>query len=78
MPKSPPPNSYSIKSTFEPALQKSLSIQFGESRHKMESTGPLAVLKRNTNPGPGSYQLRSTLSQSAYSFPCDVNKEDKE
>lgn len=34
----------------------------------MEVTGPLASVRVNKNPGPGSYKLDSTLAKSAYSL----------
>ncbi len=34
----------------------------------MEATGPLASVKVNKNPGPGSYEIGSTLSKSSYSL----------
>jgi hypothetical protein len=41
---------------------------FGEGREEMQCTGPLANVRINRNPGPGSYELPSTLSKSSYSF----------
>lgn len=34
----------------------------------MQSTGPLSIIRTNKNPGPGTYDIPSTLSKSAYSF----------
>lgn len=34
----------------------------------MQCTGPLANVRTNKNPGPGTYELPSTLSKSSYSF----------
>ncbi len=52
-PKNPPPNSYNIKGTFSP--NASTGFGFGKGREEMEATGPLATVKINKNPGPGSY-----------------------
>ena len=84
MPKSPPPNTYIIKGLFEATAQRK-GTQFGESRQvelcsiqNMMSTGPLSTIKLNKNPGPGAYELRSTLSKSTYSFNAGTNLENKE
>lgn len=34
----------------------------------MQSTGPLAMVRLNKNPGPGSYELGDTLNKGAYSL----------
>lgn len=44
----------------------------------MEATGPLASVKVNKNPGPGSYDVGTTLSKSAYSLTGKPHEEDKE
>lgn len=44
----------------------------------MEATGPLASVKVNKNPGPGSYDMGTTLSKSAYSLTGKPHEEDKE
>lgn len=44
----------------------------------MQDTGPLALLKTNTNPGPGAYIQKSTLSKSTYSFAARHPIEDTE
>lgn len=44
----------------------------------MEATGPLANVRLNKNPGPGSYEQNSTLSKSAYSLTKKPQEEDKE
>lgn len=44
----------------------------------MEATGPLASVRVNKNPGPGSYEQNSTLSKSAYSLTRKPHEEDKE
>jgi len=43
----------------------------------MEVTGPLANVKLNKNPGPGSYELKSTLTKSGYSLTKKPHEEDK-
>ena len=65
-PKNPPPNSYNIKSGFAPNATHGFG--FGKGREEMEVTGPLATVKVNRNPGPGSYEVGTTLSKSAYSL----------
>ena len=65
-PKTLPPNTYNLKSCFSP--NHSLGFGFGKGREEMEATGPLATVKLNKNPGPGSYELGTTLSKSAYSL----------
>lgn len=44
----------------------------------MEVTGPFVKSKLNKNPGPGSYQHRSQLSQGAFSLRGKNYQEDKE
>lgn len=44
----------------------------------MEVTGPLAAVKVDKNPGPGSYRLNSTLSKSAYTLSGKPHEEDRE
>ncbi len=44
----------------------------------MEATGPLATVKVNKNPGPGSYEIGTTLSKSAYSLTGKPHEEDRE
>lgn len=44
----------------------------------MEATGPLASVKVNKNPGPGSYKIASTLSKSTFSLNGKPHEEDKE
>ena len=44
----------------------------------MEVTGPLASVRVNKNPGPGSYESNSTISRSAYSLTKKPHEEDKE
>lgn len=44
----------------------------------MEVTGPLLSVKQNKNPGPGSYQIPSSLSKSAYSLGGKLHEEDRE
>jgi hypothetical protein len=34
----------------------------------MQATGPLAVVRLNKNPGPGSYDHKDTLNKGAYSL----------
>lgn len=44
----------------------------------MEVTGPLLSVKKNKNPGPGAYQLPSTLNSTAYSLSGKPHEENKE
>ena len=44
----------------------------------MEVTGPLASVRVNKNPGPGSYETPSTMTRSAYSLTRKPHEEDKE
>jgi len=44
----------------------------------MEITGPLANVKINKNPGPGTYPIPSALSKSTYSLGGKIVEEDKE
>jgi hypothetical protein len=64
--KNPPPNTYTLPSNFSP--NKTHGFGFGKGREEMELTGPLATIKVNRNPGPGSYEINSTLTKSAYSL----------
>jgi hypothetical protein len=68
MPKSPPPNSYNIPTTFrqEPSLGKGFC--FGEGREEMTITGPLAETINNKNPGPGAYEPLKKTGKIAYSL----------
>ncbi len=43
----------------------------------MEATGPLATVKINKNPGPGTYEMGSTLTKSAYSLTGKCQQQDK-
>ena len=44
----------------------------------MQVTGPLVETIRNKNPGPGSYQLPSTLAKTTFTIGARNVKEDKE
>jgi hypothetical protein len=55
-----------------------MACGFGKGREEMEATGPLASVRTNKNPGPGSYEHNSTLSRSAYSLTRKPHEEDKE
>ena len=44
----------------------------------MEATGPLAGVKVNKNPGPGSYAVPSALKKSAYTLGGKAYEENKE
>ena len=44
----------------------------------MEATGPLASVRSNKNPGPGTYEYSSTNSHSAFSLTNNPVEEDKE
>jgi len=43
----------------------------------MELTGPLATIKVNRNPGPGSYEINSTLTKSVFSLTSKPHQENK-
>ena len=60
----PPPNTYNIKSCFE--LSKNTGKTIGTSREKMRANSILGLM--NKNPGPGTYELKSTLSDMKYSM----------
>lgn len=68
MPNTPPPNSYQIRTLFDEAKEHKVGFGFGEGREEMQCTGPLSIVRTNKNPGPGSYELPSTLVKSSYSF----------
>jgi hypothetical protein len=40
----------------------------------MEATGPLASVKKNKNPGPGTYPVSSTLAKGAFSLTGKVHE----
>ena len=76
MPKSPPPNSYEIKSEFDPKGCK--GVGFGKGREEMELTGPFSAIKKNRNPAPNSYEHEATLCKISYSMGGKNIKEDRE
>jgi hypothetical protein len=55
MPKSPPPDSYQLPTSFDPPTKSVKGFCFGEGRDEMTITGPLAETINNKNPGPGAY-----------------------
>jgi len=44
----------------------------------MTMTGPFVATMKNKNPGPGNYDLRSTLCKTSYSMFGRISIEDKE
>jgi hypothetical protein len=52
----------------EDAKKSRSGFGFGEGREEMQSTGPLAMVRLNKNPGPGSYELGDTLNKGSYSL----------
>jgi hypothetical protein len=66
-----------LKGAFNP--NKSNGFGFGKGREEMAYTGPLAEVIVNKNPGPGTYQLPRTLSNSTFSLTGKPNyNEDRE
>ena len=65
----PPPNTYNIKSCFD--LSKDRGKSMGTSRDKMKTNSILGII--NKNPGPGTYELKSTLSDIKYSMRPETN-----
>jgi hypothetical protein len=43
----------------------------------MEITGPLVAVKKNKNPGPGSYAIPSTLGKTAFTLTGKNYEENK-
>ena len=58
---SPPCNTYNLKSDFDLSHSERKGFGFGKSREEMIVTGPLMETIKNKNPGPGTYELSSTL-----------------
>jgi len=65
----PPPTTYNIKSCFE--LSKNTGKSIGTSRDKMRRNSILGLM--NKYPGPGTYGLKSTLSDVKYSMRPSTN-----
>lgn len=68
LPKTPPPNNYNIRGLFEESKEDRTGFGFGEGREEMQATGPLAMVRLNRNPGPGSYELGNTLHKGDFSM----------
>jgi hypothetical protein len=65
---SPPCNSYNLKSDFDPTHSERKGFGFGKGREEMVVTGPLVEAIKNKNPGPGTYEVPSTLENSNFTF----------
>lgn len=55
-----------MKSDFDKNPRKGTG--FGEGREEMIMTGPFVETLKNKNPGPGNYDLKSTLNRNTYSM----------
>ena len=65
-----------MQSDFENNNKKGFG--FGCSRDDMEITGPFVSTKMNKNPGPGSYEQKSTLNKTFFTFRGKNHRENKE
>lgn len=74
--RAPAPNAYSLKSEFSGSAEaKARGISFGLGREALK-TGGILDNKQKTAPGPGAYDLRSSLSNIAFTLrPKTVNSE---